>query len=323
MTTRSRALLLGTLLPLIVMGATAAMLLAWLPRLPDPTVLHWGPGGPDRFGTARDAFLTFAVLAGVLCLPLVIAAPLVRRGVRRGVAALAAGVTVLVAGIAISTTVIQVDVDDARAVGSPGAGIAISFVGALLTSLLVVAMIGREPAQPTSASVPADAARLSLPDGVAAAWSRPLALVPTAVPVVVVALLIGLAVALGVVTGDWWMLVPMGLVSLLLVGSLGWRVTIDRGGLRIRNLLGWPSYRVPADEIVRADATTVDPLAEFGGWGVRYGRAGTVGFVGRKGEAIAVERTGGRRLVATVDDSARAAALLNTLVDRSRAAGTP
>ncbi len=73
---------------------------------------------------------------------------------------------------------------------------------------------------------------------------------------------------------------------------------------------------------MRADTTTVDPLAQLGGWGVRYGRAGTVGFVGRKGEALAVERTGGRPLVVTVDDVARAAALLNTLVDRSRRAGT-
>jgi hypothetical protein len=46
---------------------------------------------------------------------------------------------------------------------------------------------------------------------------------------------------------------------------------------------------------------------------------GTVGVVVRGGESIAVERSGGRRFVITVDDAATGAALLNTVAERARA----
>ena len=59
-------------------------------------------------------------------------------------------------------------------------------------------------------------------------------------------------------------------------------------------------------------------MAEFGGWGYRVGRGGRVGVVLRTGEALQVQRTGGRAFVVTVDDAATGAALLNTLAARSR-----
>lgn len=46
---------------------------------------------------------------------------------------------------------------------------------------------------------------------------------------------------------------------------------------------------------------------------------GATGVVLRSGEAIEVQRTGGRRFVVTVDDAQTGAALLGTLVARSRA----
>jgi len=66
----------------------------------------------------------------------------------------------------------------------------------------------------------------------------------------------------------------------------------------------------------------VDPFRDFGGWGWRAGRSAPgqsrSGVVTRKGEALLVERTGGRRFVVTTDDAATAAALLNTVAARSR-----
>jgi hypothetical protein len=86
----------------------------------------------------------------------------------------------------------------------------------------------------------------------------------------------------------------------------------------VRSSLGRPRIVVPLDEVVRAEVVEVSPVAEFGGWGYRVGRAGRVGIVLRSGQALQVERTGGRSLVVTVDDADTAAALLNTLAARSR-----
>ncbi|MFL1430121.1 MULTISPECIES: hypothetical protein [unclassified Nocardiopsis] len=50
----------------------------------------------------------------------------------------------------------------------------------------------------------------------------------------------------------------------------------------------------------------------------RLRRGGRVGLVLRRGEALMVERSGGRSFVVTVDDAATAAALLNTMAERAR-----
>jgi len=133
----------------------------------------------------------------------------------------------------------------------------------------------------------------------------------------VVAVLVVLV--LTVVTRIW----PLGLLALLLAGLLTTMVafdaTVDERGLLARGLLGWPTLRVPLDEVVEARATTIHPFKEFGGWGYRVGRGGRTGIVLRTGDALEVRRTGDRIAVVTVDDAATAAALLNTLADRARA----
>ena len=73
------------------------------------------------------------------------------------------------------------------------------------------------------------------------------------------------------------------------------------------------------EEVEEAVVVQVNPLREFGGWGIRTGVGGRIGVVMRGGEALEVVRTGGRRVVVTVDDAATGAALLNTLAGRARA----
>jgi len=60
----------------------------------------------------------------------------------------------------------------------------------------------------------------------------------------------------------------------------------------------------------------VDPMGQFGGWGLRWGPAG-FGVVLRTGEGIEVRRRSGKTLTVTVDDAATGAALLNALVARA------
>jgi hypothetical protein len=72
--------------------------------------------------------------------------------------------------------------------------------------------------------------------------------------------------------------------------------------------------------VLLAETRQISPFGDFGGWGLRTALDGTVGVVVRGGSAIAVERTGGRRFVATVDDASTGAALLNTYAERARGA---
>lgn len=96
-------------------------------------------------------------------------------------------------------------------------------------------------------------------------------------------------------------------------------VRVDSSGFTARSWLGWPKFYIPLNEVVRASVVNTVPFEDFGGWGWRIALDGTHGIVTRKGEALLIERTGDREFIATVDDAAGAAALLNTLAERERA----
>jgi hypothetical protein len=94
-------------------------------------------------------------------------------------------------------------------------------------------------------------------------------------------------------------------------------VRIDENGLTARPTLGWPLYRIPLADIASAASTTVVPLGEFGGFGLRWGLGKRMGIVTRGGEGLEVQRRDGRALVVTVDDAATAAGLLTALSARA------
>lgn len=322
MTIRTRAVLLGAVLPVALLAGAFALVLSWRDRLPDPMALHWGVNGVDRVGSFMEHLLPFAITSLVICVPSIVLALVVKGAARRGMVGMSAGLAAMMAGIGVGITAIQLDAADAYSIGTPGATIVLPLLGAVAIGILASWLAGRDTAAPASSSVPDDAARLPLPEGTSAVWSRPLPTGPIAIPIGAFALLLVMAVTFGVLTGDWWMLAFPALIGLLFLLASGWRVQIDRTGLTMHGSFGRPRYHVPASEIVRADVTQVKPIHEFGGWGMRVGyrgaHRGAVGFVFRAGEAIAVECTGDRRVVATIDGAAQAAALLNTLVERTR-----
>lgn len=59
---------------------------------------------------------------------------------------------------------------------------------------------------------------------------------------------------------------------------------------------------------------TVNPMGDFGGWGLRLSVDGRVGVVLRTGEALQITRRKGRPFVVTVDDAETAAAVLSAQV---------
>ncbi|WP_371527276.1 DUF1648 domain-containing protein [Streptomyces sp. NBC_01283] len=132
---------------------------------------------------------------------------------------------------------------------------------------------------------------------------------------------IALAVA-GIVTlwllDDGW-LTPLSLFvpGLLIAAFARACVTVDRRGLTVSpGMVPWPRIRLPLDRIERADARQINAFADYGGWGYRI-VPGRSGVIMRSGEALVVRRANGKDFAVTVEDSATAAALLNTLVERA------
>lgn len=121
---------------------------------------------------------------------------------------------------------------------------------------------------------------------------------------------VGVAVLLGALT--------LVLFAMMLATS-AFHVRVDREGLTVVSLLGFPRFHVPLSDIRGVAVGEVSPMGEFGGYGIRS-TVGASGVVLRRGPAITITRTSGRRFVVTVDDAARGGALLDALVRRETSA---
>ncbi|GEN79409.1 DUF1648 domain-containing protein [Actinotalea fermentans] len=316
---RAASTVLTLVVPAVLLLAATAVAFAWRDRLPDPVASHWGPDGVD--GTSSFAGL-LAVLPAV-GVPFAVLAWAI--AVFAGRSALtrrfAAGLAVWVAGFAAALTLAmlaaQLDLPEAADAGDIGGGMALAFAVPLALAALAAWVTPGDAALPATAPVPASAARLPLPDGEVATWVRRIDWVH---PGVVVAICAAFAAVMGLTTRTWWFAAVLFAFLATLVGGLSsWTVTVDARGLVARARLPRPRVVVPLAEVEHAEVVQVSPLREFGGWGLRMGIDGRVGVVLRGGEGLQVTRTGGRRVVVTVDDSATGAALLNTLAARTRA----
>ncbi|MFE5868290.1 hypothetical protein ACFQ6V_06470 [Streptomyces roseifaciens] len=315
----------GVRAPLVVAAAhllaCAAFLTVFLERrgdLPDPVATHFsGSGGADGF-TALGSFpyqalgllLVMALLFGGLVYATRGARVLVALGC--GVAGFLCAVTVsVVLGNARAETADQVHLT----LGTFGAAAAVAAVAAGLGALAG----GRgvpAPAPAKAAAGPAAAPRLDLREGESAIWTRRAGSRP---------LLIGggaLVAAGAVLTPLAGWVAGAGLMAggAVLCACFGVRVTVDRHGLTV-NVLGLPRprVRIPLDRIEEAVHRDVDPLRDLGGWGYRA-VPGRSGFALRSGDAVVARLTTGSEFVVTVDDAVTAAALLNALAERARAA---
>jgi len=185
----------------------------------------------------------------------------------------------------------------------------------IVIAVIVAISVAGDERQPTTAPVDPGAPRATQATAGPVTWSG-----AAASPM---AMVLGLAagvlvLSLALLSQFWSLLLVVLLVVALIAAMSSAVVRVDGSGVTIRSSLGWPRTHVPLDEIVRADMTDVRPLRDFGGWGWRVGRKGRVGIVLRRGEALLIERTGGRSVVVTVDGAATAAGLVNVLADRAR-----
>ncbi len=325
-----RFVLVALVLPFVLTAAAVIVQLVLLPQMPDPIATHWGPGGaPNGFGPAWTTPVLTAALG--LVLPALIAAtmlPGLRRGHRgaafRLLGALALGLSVLAAVLLTWTYAAQAGLDDARDAPAALPAFVVGFAAAVLAGLAGWFL---QPAQVRTAVGDLPSAPVALRPGERAVWlqttssSRPAVIAITAAVLLVVGLTIGLAFTAEPLAA--WI---AGIVSVLLIAAaastLNFSIRVDAGGLTVTSVLGIPRFHVPLADVEAVRATTVTPMADFGGWGVRY-VPGRFGVVLRTGEAIEVARRNGRLFVVTAPDAATGAALLEALAQRAAQAARP
>lgn len=288
-------------------------------RLPDRLASHFTAGGSSDDTQSHTSYLLFVLVThvGLAALWTVVARtgdPAVR-GLRWMIGAgyATAG---LLGYLMVAVLVANADATDPGQVRMPpwqlaigaGCGALAAGIGWLL--LLTVSM----PA-PMPSPGPGEAERLDLAEGESAGWLRR---APSRVMLAMGVALALTGIALLYAGGTPHAIIVLGGALLCLAFSCPY-VTVDRHGLTARpTVLPWPRIRVPLSDVDRAISREVKILSEYGGWGYRM-RPGKTGLMLRSGEALVVRRVGGREFAVTVDDSATAAALLNTLADREGA----
>lgn len=328
---RTAFLWVGVIVPLAVIALATAIVVAWLPQIPDPSATHWSGGHPDDFGPPWvHPILLAGAGGGVVALfaTITLVAHRVTRGTdaarpqwsgtARLLGASALGLSVYLSFLTLAAVGIQRGLDDA----ADPASITPWALGGL--ALLVGVTVLGWFLQPKAAGVPretaGDAIPLALRDGERAVWVGTVAMARSGVIVLGVSLFVlALATVFSFAAGGeagWITAIVLILVAVLVATMLVFRVRITADGLLVRSAVGWPRTRIPAGEVASVRATEIDPFAEFGGWGWRYALDGRRGVVLRKGEALEVTRRNGTVFVVTVDDAATAASVLATAVKK-------
>jgi hypothetical protein len=305
----------GVIAPALVWVAAVVVQLAWLPELPDSVAIHWGADGPDGFAAPWTTIaLTAGLGAGLTAIFALIMATTRGAGptaVHKLLAVVSLG-TALFTGITASASLgVQRGLDDAREAPDFGGWAAAAVGVALLVAVIAWFALPKAARTGDDAAV---AEPLRLSPGERSAWLATVQVPGGVIAVLVVGLGIAVAAtafAVAVAGGRMWplLLVPVVVLALSAMG-IAWRVRVDAAGLTVRSLpFGWPRRRIRLDQIDAVKTVQVNPIAEFGGWGWRWGAAGT-GVVVREGQGILVVLRDGRRFTVTVDDAATGAALL-------------
>jgi MFS family permease len=312
------AAILSGLVGIVIMLVAAGIVWSWRDDLPDPIASHWS-GGMEPNG-----FSSLAQYVGVLlgtgigcCLLFVIIGWIAGRtaSTRRITAGAAIWVGGLIAILLIGSVGMQRGLADARQAKAPSWLLPLAVIAPLVPAIIAALLVPGDRPQPVTTPVPTDAPRLQLGAGEQRIWTHRTGGGPG---LVVVGFVMVVTVLLAVGLQQWGLLVVSGLLILIFLVMFGWVVRVDRDGMTVRSMLGWPRTRIRLDEIEMASVIEVDPFRQFGGWGWRVGRGGRIGVVLRHGDGLLVEQSGGRSFVITVDDAATGAALLNTMAERNR-----
>jgi hypothetical protein len=118
---------------------------------------------------------------------------------------------------------------------------------------------------------------------------------------------VGLAVAL---------LVTLALVTMVVLQlAARVRVLVDAHGVTAHGFGVFTWIRIPTAALNRAHPVfDIDPIGDFGGWGLRTGFDGTRALITDAGAGVRIEQRSGEFVVITVEHPTEMAAAINTLV---------
>lgn len=312
MNPRARSIFIGAVFPIAVAAVAAALMLSWLPELPNRVAIHWGPDGADGFGSPWVLVL----------MPLAVAIAFAAFAVgvtRRGSAGLTVNHKLLLVASMWLSIVLSVVMAGSLAIQRSDDGAAIGPVWpVVLVGFLIATAVGALAwfflPQGSRAANAAAAAPLPIAAGERVYWSRRVGLGAMGTGIVIGAVVLALAAAvvtaLFAPTALGFAVAALVFVALVGATTTRWKVSASASGLVVRGVLGWPRMTVAAADIRSVGVATVDPLGEFGGWGFRWGAPDRSGLIMQAGEAIEVTRSNGKRFVVTVDDARTGAAVL-------------
>lgn len=323
-----RFVLVAVWVPVVLVALAVVVQIVLLPQLPATIAVHWNASG-DADGFAPAWTQPIATVALGLGLPLLIALTSLS-GLRRGdrgptyrlMGATAAGLSALVTVALTWTFAMQAGLDSPADAPPVWPAVVVSLVAAAIVG--VAAWFVQPRGEPTHAATPA-APPLALSAHEQVLWMQTTGVARGAAlaifgGVLVVALS---AVVAGVTGADpllvWFLSAIAVLLLVVAATTLAFHVRVDDSGLHVESVLGIPRFHVPLTDIESAARVEVNPMGEFGGWGLRLSTGRRFGVVLRSGEAIEVLRRSGKRFVVTVADARTGAALLEALVRRAAA----
>lgn len=321
-----RFVLVALVLPAVVVIAGLVLLLLAAPSLPDPVAVHWGADGrPDGFGPLWLTLLLVGVTGlGLPVLLTVMTLPALRAGdhgrVYPFLAAFSLGLAVFVTLLVTVATLQQAGLANAQ--DAPPVWLALASA-TVLGGAAGVAGWFIQPRDPFAAAAAEAAAPTTLAPGETAVWVRRVAISRTGTIALgsAVLLLVCITVITALTIDDilalWITAAATVVVALAVLTNLVFHVRIDDSGLTVTSAAGWPRFHVALSDVRDAADVSVDPMGEFGGWGMRWAPNGRFGVVVRKGPGIEVRRSNGKTFTVTVDDAHTGAALLNGLVARA------
>jgi len=321
-----RFVLVAVWLPIGLVAIGVAVQLMVLPQVPATVAVHWNAAG-EANGFAPAWTQPLATIAFGLGLPLLIALtslPGLRRGDRgmtyRLMGATAAALSALVTTALTWTFVAQAGLGGSTDAPTVWAALAASVVAAALVGVAAWVLQPREEAE-HAAATPAEPLALGANERVL--WMRAVGMSRGAsITIVAAVILVAASAVVAWVTGAEpllaWVLTGIALLLVVFAATtLAFHVRVDDTGLHVDSLLGFPRFHVPLADTVSAARAEVNPMGEFGGWGLRLSTRRRFGVVLRTGEAIEVQRRSGKRFVVTVDDAGTGAALLEALIERA------
>jgi hypothetical protein len=314
-TARRAALVAAIWVPLALVIASEAVILGVGATGSSRLIVHWG-AGPERTGP----WWTYAVLVAAIGFPVIaFTGYFIARATRMTasnawIPAITVGITVFHAlGMGVGAVVLN---SSRLAPALPlGGGAVLAVAAAFLTWWL----LPREAAAPTGVEA---ADRLPLRTGEIAGWTGkvdlPAALVSVIAAVAAALIALGVFLLLAVSWKTWPIFLSPVLLLVVLLLTAQFAVTAGPGGFAVRSALGWPRFVIPAASLAKAGVVPIDPMTDFGGWGVRWvlgpSHKGRWGIVTHRGPGLEVVRDDGRSIVVTVDDPGTAAAVLETYV---------